>query len=141
MLTIGALARSTRVSPDTIRYYEREKLLAPAGKTAAGYRLFDQDAVRRLQFIRHAQQCGFSLVEIRELLTLRQDARGCCGDVRTLAIERKLQLEAKIKAMTAMSRALDTLIADCGEQDASLEACPILAVLDSSADSPEALAP
>lgn len=76
------------MTTDTIRYYEKEGLLAPASKTAAGYRLYDEQAVRRLHFIKHAQQCGFSLMEIRELLALKERDDACCNDVHRVAIEK-----------------------------------------------------
>lgn len=132
MRTIGQLANVTAVTADTIRYYEKEGLLAPATKTAAGYRLYDDEAVRRLRFIRQAQQCGFSLTEIRELLTLRNSDAACCRDVRSVAIAKKLQLEHKIRALQAMSDALSELIAVCDDETRPLDACPILAALEHS---------
>lgn len=132
MLTIGKLAKLTDVSPDTLRYYEDEKLLMPASKTEAGYRLYGHDAVRRLDFIRHAQHCGMTLSEIRQLLEMKADDSSCCSDVRSLAIRKKLQLEHKIKTMQAMSRALSKLIAICTAEDQPLDDCPILAALESS---------
>ena len=73
MFTIGKLASLTGVSNDTLRYYEQEGLVEPAGKSPAGYRLYDKDSARRVHFIKHAQNCGFTLAEIRELnLPLRQ---------------------------------------------------------------------
>jgi len=64
-LTIGKLAKLAEVSTDTLRFYEDESLLMPAKKTEAGYRLYGDDAVRRLDFIKHAQHCGMTLLEIR----------------------------------------------------------------------------
>lgn len=102
MLTIGKLARLAEITTDAIRFYEREALVAPTTKTEAGYRLYDDFALRRLRFIKHAQQCGFSLTEIRGLLALKANGDGCCHDVRMAAIEKKLFLEHKIKALTRM---------------------------------------
>jgi len=73
---------------------------------------------------------GFTLTEIRELLALRNQRAACCGDVRKLAVEKKLQLEGKIKAMKLMSRELDRLIADCTEERHPVEECPILSALE-----------
>jgi MerR family Zn(II)-responsive transcriptional regulator of zntA len=130
MLTIGKVATAAEVSPDTLRYYEREGLLVPASKTASGYRLYDGDALRRVRFIKQAQQCGFSLSDIRELITLKSRRSACCSDVRNVAVEKKLQVEAKIKALEAMSRALDELIAQCVDEDRPLSDCPILSCLE-----------
>ena len=130
MLTIGKLAALGEVSVDTLRYYEREKLIEPAERSGSGYRLYDEDSARRIHFIKQAQHCGFTLAEIRELLILRSGDTACCGDVRKRAIEKKLQLEHKIRAMKSMSKALDHLIADCANETHPVEECTILAALD-----------
>lgn len=130
MLTIGKLAKASDISPDALRYYEREGLLAPARKTESGYRLYGEEAVRRVRFIQHAQACGFTLAEIRELLHLRQADNACCNDVRSRAIEKKLQLAAKIRAMQVMSAALDRLITECAGGSLPVDDCPILAALE-----------
>jgi DNA-binding transcriptional MerR regulator len=129
-LTIGKIASLAQVSADTLRYYERERLIAPAAKSASGYRLYERDAVRRIRFIKQAQQCGFNLAEIRSLLTLRSSNAACCRDVRHVALEKKLQLEAKIKAMKVMSDALTRLINECNADTGPLDDCPILAALE-----------
>lgn len=130
MLTIGKLAQAAGISTDALRYYEHEGLLAPAAKTGSGYRLYGEDAVRRVRFIQHAQACGFTLAEIRELLHLRQSDSACCKDVRQRAIDKQLQLAAKIRAMQAMSAALERLIVECADGTQAVEECPILAALE-----------
>jgi len=132
MFTIGKLAGATGASRDTLRYYESEGLLTPAGKTASGYRLYDDRAVSRLRFIQQAQACGFTLTEIRELLALRQADDACCDDVRRRAVEKKLQLAAKMRAITAMSTALDKLIRECRDGSLSVEECPIITALEAA---------
>ncbi len=130
MFTIGKLASLTSVSNDTLRYYEQEGLIEPAGKSPAGYRLYDTDSARRIRFIRHTQNCGFTLAEIRELLALRAREEACCGGVRTRAVEKKLQIESKIRAMKAMSKALDQLISDCANETQPVNECTIIAALE-----------
>ena len=130
--TIGKLALATDVTSDAIRYYEKEGLLTPTPKTGAGYRLYNEDAVRRLRFIKQAQHCGFSLSEIRELLTLKNSNAACCKDVRSVAIDKKLQLAHKIKALQIMSQALTELITICNDEAKPLDECPILAALETS---------
>jgi len=130
MLTIGKLARIADVSSDTLRYYERQGLIAPAGKSPVGYRLYDKDSALRLRFIKQAQHCGFTLAEIRDLLVLRARDAARCGDVRKRAIEKKRQLEGKIRSMRAMSKALDRLIADCVDETQPVAKCAILAALE-----------
>ena len=98
-------------------------------KTDSGYRLYGPAEVDRLRFIKHAQRCGFTLAEIQALLRLRDETSSCCNDVRGKVIEKKLELEARIKAMKAVSRALDQLIADCSDPARPAEDCSILAAL------------
>ena len=131
MHTIGKMARLAGVSADTLRYYEKESLITPASKTAAGYRLYDDETMQRIRFIKQAQQCGFTLSDIKELLTLRSADRACCADVRSLAIEKKLRIEHKLKSLQAMSRALDELIQSCGGGEKPVDACAILGALES----------
>lgn len=133
MLTIGKAAARANVTPDTLRYYEREGLIRPADKTTAGYRLYDAEQMRRLKFIKQAQECGFALTDIRALLAARVRPAARCGDVRRVAIEKKLQIEGKIRTMKAMSRALDSLIAGCASEALPVGDCPILAALDNAA--------
>lgn len=130
MLTIGKVAERAQVTADSIRYYEREGLITPAKKTESGYRLYTEEAIRRIGFIKHAQQCGFSLTEIRELLDLKSDDQACCDDIYRVAVEKKLQLETKLKALKTMSKALTRLIDICSHDRKSLEECPILGALE-----------
>ena len=132
MLTIGKIATLANVSTDTLRYYEREGLLAPDSKSLSGYRLYGDDTLRRIRFIKQAQQCGFVLSEVRDLLTLKMQDSACCNDVRNLAITKKLQLEAKIKSLRIMSHALDELIAICVDEDKPVDTCPILSALENA---------
>ncbi|MGQ0524230.1 MAG: heavy metal-responsive transcriptional regulator [Betaproteobacteria bacterium] len=130
MLTIGKIARAANVTADTLRYYERVGLLCPASKTPSGYRLYDTGAMRRIRLIRQAQQCGFSLSDIRELLGLKSRRSACCSDVRSVAIEKKLEIEARIKTLQAISRTLDQLIDRCVDPHQPLGSCPILSSLE-----------
>jgi DNA-binding transcriptional MerR regulator len=130
MFTIGKVAERAQVSADSIRFYEREGLISPAKKSESGYRLYTEEAIRRLGFIKHAQQCGFSLSEIRELLELRSDENSCCEDIYQVAIEKKLHLENKIRAFQAMSRALSGLIEMCSHDKRPVDECPIVGALE-----------
>ena len=132
MYTIGKVAELAEVSRDTLRYYEKEHLVTPASKTAAGYRLYNDETVRRIRFIKQAQHCGFTLLDVKELLTLKHTKNACCEDVRSLAIEKKLRIEQKLKALQVMSRALDELIRNCDDGNNTIDDCPILAALENS---------
>src|SRR5712692_7713612 len=81
-LTIGRLAKQAGINLETVRYYERRGLLPKPPRTASGYRLFPADAALRLRFIRRAQELGFSLKEIRDLLALRVSPRTTSAEIR-----------------------------------------------------------
>lgn len=131
MLTIGEAAQRLDISADALRYYEKQGLLKPTERTEAGYRLYSEDALRRLRFIKHSQHCGFTLAEVRELLQIRGRENARCDDVRHRATEKKLQLERKIRALQTMSLALNDLIDVCQAQAGNpLAACPIVAALE-----------
>ncbi len=130
-MTIGALAKTAGVTTDTIRFYEKAKLLYPARKSTSGYRVYSKEALQRLGFIRHAQQCGMTLSEIRELLELKLGEGTCCSDVRGFAVSKKQQLEKNIAAMQRMAAALDRMILACNRENRPLDDCPILAALES----------
>lgn len=129
MFTIGKVAAQAELSTNALRFYEREGLICPVSKNASGYRLYSADTVTRLRFIKQAQHCDFTLNEICELLNLRSRDSACCSDVRRLAEEKKLQLEAKIRSMKAMAKALGILIEDCIAQDRPIADCPILGAM------------
>ena len=129
MMTIGKLAARCGVSADAIRFYEREGLLKARTRTASGYRQFDDADVRRIAFIQHAQQCGFSLADVGQLLEVRALATGCCSDVRRVATEKRLALESRIRTLASMAGVLDRLIAACDDTSRPLEECPILAAM------------
>jgi len=135
-LTIGKIAELSEISRDTLRYYEEERLLAPTKKSAAGYRLYSNDVLPRIRFIKHAQECGFSLREIRELLALKVKNAACCRDVRTVAVQKMLALETKIRTFQTMSAVLNELIRICNDTSKPLDACPILAALENTMTKP-----
>jgi MerR family mercuric resistance operon transcriptional regulator len=128
-LTIGRLAREGGVNLETIRYYEREGLIPKPPRTRAGYRLFPEDATRRLRFIKRAQELGFSLGEIRELLSLRVRAGSNRGDVRARTQAKIQDIDAKIATLQAMKKTLQTVTNRC-DGCGPLADCPILDSLD-----------
>lgn len=128
-LTIGRLAQVGGVNLETIRYYEREGLLPRPPRTRSGYRVFPTDAARRLRFIKRAQQLGFSLTEIRELLTLRVKPGTKPDQILARAEAKIADIEQKIQTLTAMKRALAQLTTRCSGCSPIAE-CPILESLD-----------
>ena len=124
-LTIGRLARAAGVNVETVRYYQRLGLVAEPPKPESGFRHYPADTLDRIVFIKRAQQLGFRLEEIRELLELGD---GRCADVRTKAEQKRRQIEAQIRDLRAMGATLDELIAACraGRGDTH---CPIVETL------------
>jgi len=133
-LTIGELARTTHVNRETVRYYERRRLLPRPSRSASGYRVFADDAVRRLRFIRHAQELGFSLNEIRELLALRVRTVDTCESVKERAQAKIGDIERKIRALQQMRRVLGELVNACARRR-NTDECPILDSLEAAHNS------
>lgn len=129
-IRIGELAERGGVNLQTIRYYEREELLPAPPRLASGYRIFPDSAVRRIRFIKRAQELGFSLAEIRELLTIQIDPRKNCSDVQRLAVAKVVNIEEKIRTLNAMKRVLNALTRNCNGRGPVSE-CPILESIDS----------
>ncbi len=124
-LMIGELARQAQVNRETVRYYERRLLLPLPKRSASGYRVFSEDAVRRIKFIRRAHALGFSLSEIRELLELRASTRSQRTSARARAAAKIRSLDQKITALAAMKTTLTCLVRTCAEGGAA-SSCPIL---------------
>jgi MerR family copper efflux transcriptional regulator len=128
-LTIGRLAKQAGVNLETVRFYERKGLLPRPPRSESGYRLFAEDAVQRLRFIRRAQELGFSLKEIGELLSLRVSRSTRSGDIRARAEAKIADIEARIKSLESIKKTLRKLTRVC-DGCAPLIECPILESLD-----------
>jgi len=127
--TIGKLARLGGVNIQTVRYYERYGLIYPSLKTPSGYRLYGEEELKRLRFIRRAKELGFTLREIKELLELKIDIPDACENIRIRAEEKLKLIEAKIDALESIKNALKGLIASCKKRKPTDE-CPILLSLE-----------
>jgi MerR family transcriptional regulator, copper efflux regulator len=128
--TIGRLAKKAGVNIETVRYYERRRLLPKPGRTSSGYRQYTDEGVRRIRFIRHAQELGFSLKEIQGLLNLRIDPKVTCADVEKRTEEKIVDIDRKITTLKRMRQVLIGLKASCKGNVPSSE-CPILEALES----------
>lgn len=128
-LTIGQLAERSGVGVETLRFYEREGLIAEPRRRPSGYRQYPPEVVRRVWFIRHAKELGFSLKEISELLSLRVDPNSACRDVRERAQTKIADIEGKIESLERMREALQRLVKKCRGKGPTSE-CPILEELD-----------
>ncbi len=130
-VTIGRLAKYVGVNIQTVRYYERLKLLAPTARMPSGYRLYGTAEVQRLRFIKNAQALGFTLQEIVDLLNLRVSSAARCGDVQRRAQAKLARVEAKLKDLESMARVLRSLIQSC-KAGQPTDRCPILKSLEAN---------
>jgi MerR family transcriptional regulator, copper efflux regulator len=128
-LTIGHLAKQAGVNLETVRFYERRGLLPRPPRSAFGYRLFPAEAARRLKFIRRAQDLGFSLAEIAELLSLRVSRHTTSAEIRARAEAKIIDIEAKMRTLESMKKTLRKLTKVC-DGCAPIAQCPILESLD-----------
>jgi MerR family mercuric resistance operon transcriptional regulator len=126
-LTIGQLAKAAEVNVETIRYYQRRRLLPQPGKPAGGFRRYSPALVRRVRFIKRAQAIGFTLQEIASLLSL--DDAHACAETRALAARKLASIDRKLADLAAMREALAGLVRQCGSA-AGASPCPIIGVLD-----------
>lgn len=129
-LKVGEAARLAGVVPQTLHYYERQGLLPEPPRTASNYRLYPEEVVSRVRFIKRAQELGFTLREIKELLSLRSGPSARCQDVRERARAKVRHIDAKLRGLRAMRAELTRMIDECAGEGPATE-CPILEALDS----------
>ena len=127
-MKIGTLARQADVAIDTVRYYERQGLLPAPERTESGYRSYAPGDVARLRFIRRAKTLGFTLGEIRELLELTGRREQDMAGVKSAAIQKLADVDARIAELQRMRGGLERLVASCPGHG-PLEHCPILDAL------------
>ncbi len=124
-LTIGVLATAAGVNVQTIRFYERKGLLKPVARLSSGYRLYDTECVKRLNFIIQAKGLGFSLAEVKALLVLRVRLSGNPDKVRA-KVEKKLEeIRRKIAQLRQLEKTLTQLADDCRNRKVT-DHCPII---------------
>lgn len=131
-MRIGEAADQAGVNIQTLRYYERRGLLPVPERGSSGYRAYEPDTVRLVRFIKRAQELGFTLREIEDLIELRQSPRRG-GEVRAVAAAKVEDIERRIRQLKAMRKALGGLVAACDCEGETLT-CPIIEALDDSPD-------
>jgi Hg(II)-responsive transcriptional regulator len=126
----GEVAARAGVNIQTLRYYERRGLLKEPPRRASGFRRYPEETVRVIRFIKHAQQLGFTLREIDELLQLREDRDRTCAQVRRAAEAKIADIDSKLSRLTAVRSALDVLVQSCRNKRA--RKCPLIEALDAN---------
>ena len=135
-MKIGEVAKAAGLGIDAVRFYEREGLIEEPPRQASGYRAYPGSVVSRLSFIRHAKELGFTLKEIRELLSFRVDRKANCSAVEKRAQAKITDIEQRIRSLQRMRRTLRKLVEACHGRKRNSE-CPILESLDQSSFRPD----
>jgi len=130
-MLIGTLSRESGLSIDAIRFYEKQRLLQSPRRSEGGFRLFGEEELSALRFIKSAQELGFSLEEIRELLSLRSDAARACPKMQGLLEAKLASVEEKISSLQAIRSELKTALRKCEvvltkPASSSPTGCPVL---------------
>lgn len=126
---IGAIAQEANVNVQTLRYYEKRNILKPTEVRDSGYRFYTEEAIKTVGFIKHAQDLGFKLEEIKQLLNLRVPSVSRCENVRKRARARLSDVQEKLQMLKKIERVLKKLVKDCEENRTSKE-CPIIKNLE-----------
>jgi DNA-binding transcriptional MerR regulator len=132
-MTIGILAKKAGVGVETIRFYEREKLLPRPERTVGNYRAYAPAALARLNFIRQAKNLGFTLDEIRRLLRMSENEASDAGDFHAIAREKIAWLDRRMEEMCSMRATLTQAVAACPGHGSDKSACPVLALFTGEA--------
>ena len=132
-MRIGELSKNTGFQVETLRFYEKQGLIAPVGRTESGYREYNSDSLKQLHFIQQAKSVGFSLNEISELLTLRVERdQHSCSEVKSIAEQKLVQIESKISELSKMRDALHKIADACCGGVEPATSCTILNALDNA---------
>ena len=132
-LTIGRLAKQVGLGIETVRFYERQGLIEPPPRTDSNYRIYPEEEVTRLRFIKKAKSLGFTLNEIKELLFIRHDPNATKADIKNRTLNKIEDVKQKISDLTRIKMALKHLVSSC-DGHGPLEECPILEALDSESE-------
>jgi MerR family copper efflux transcriptional regulator len=135
--SIGQVAKAAEIGVETVRFYEREGLLAEPNRKSSGYRSYPASAIARLKFIRRAKDLGFTLNEIKQLLELRRDPDSTAADVRRQALTKIQDIDSKIRSLQEIRSALEMLVSHCHGRG-PLSECPILDAIEHGTEAAKA---
>ena len=126
-LTIGGLSKGTGCNIETIRYYERIGLMPTPPRSQGGHRLYDEEHLKRLTFVRRSRELGFTLKEVRDLLRLVDGGSYTCAEVRTLTLDHAGEVRRKIEDLRKLEDVLKEMAAQC--EGGEVPQCPIIDAL------------
>jgi len=128
-LTRSEVAKKCGVNIETLRYYEKNNIIEPPQRSISGYRMYSEEDVIKIKFIKNARNLGFTLKEISDLMKLRVDKKKNCDSVIVKARQKREEVDQKIKDLKAMRKALVQLINKCEESELTND-CPILSTFE-----------
>jgi Cu(I)-responsive transcriptional regulator len=129
MLNIGQVAKQTGVTVEAIRFYEKQNLIATPQRSQSGYRQYPLETIKRVRFIQHAKDAGFTLRDVGELLALRREPGTSCTDIKLCTLKKIEEVDKKISDLNKIRDALSRMIMKCSGRGA-LSECPILEELE-----------
>ena len=130
--TIGKLSKLARVNIETIRYYEKIGIMPNPPRSSSGYRMYSTPHLERLSFVRRSRELGFSQPEVRKLLTLVDEHKYTCAEVREMTARHLLTVRNKITDLRKLERALANMVSECDGGD--IPDCPIVDILSAVPD-------
>ena len=136
--TIGEISRLTQVPSETIRYYEKIGIMPAPPRNSSGYRIYSTPHLERLSFVRRSRELGFSQPEVRKLLTLVDEHKYTCDEVRKVTAAHLLTVRKKIKDLRKLEKALANMVSECDGGD--IPDCPIINIL-STLPNPDKIGP
>lgn len=127
---VGEIAKKVGVNVETIRYYEKIALMPKPKRKESRYRVYDENDLKRLLFIKKAKELGFTLKEIKELLELKIESTATCGDIKHLAEQKIKYVDEKIHDLKNIRKVLVKLVNQCVSEQVSSDDCPILEAIE-----------
>jgi Hg(II)-responsive transcriptional regulator len=128
-LKVGKIAKIVGINVETLRYYEKIKIMPEPKRIESKYRIYDNFDVQRLLFIKRGKELGFTLKEIKELLELKIESSATCGDVKHLSEHKLKDVNERIADLKRIKKVLEKLINQCVCEEVSTDECPILEVI------------
>jgi len=129
-LKVGEIAKIVGINVETLRYYEKIKIMPEPKRKQSNYRVYDNFDVQRLLFIKRGKELGFTLKEIKELLELKIESTATCGDVKHLSEHKLKDVNERIADLTKIKKVLEKLINQCINEEITSKECPILETIE-----------
>lgn len=127
--TVGHLASQAKCNVETVRYYEKERLMPPPPRTNGGHRQYSSEHLKRLRFIRRCRELGFPINQVREMLKFVDEPHHTCGEVKGLTLVQLRVVDDKIRDLKRLKKALNEMYSQCNGGEYTMDDCPIIGAL------------